>query len=134
MLVTRKSKNFNVSPTLNLKLDWKAALPVVDFHQRILFSMKEFLFLWLANTDVEPPFFKISWLCSTLLVPLEKIVPAWGFGWYPSNQYFRHTEIQSHACTKLTKAIWIMMFKLGGLLIFGIQEEIQTLKKSTEQI
>ena len=35
-----------------------------------------------------------------------------------------------------TKAIWIwiMMFKSGGLLIFGMQEEIQTLRKSTEQI
>ena len=56
--------------------------------------------------------------CSTLLVPLEKLVPPCGFGRYPSNQYFQHTEIQSHACTNLTnstKAIWIIMFKLSGL-------------------
>ena len=54
--------------------------------------------------------------CSTLLVLLEKFVPPCGFGRYPSNQYFQHTEIQSHACTNLTKAIWIM-FKLGKLIV-----------------
>ena len=37
----------------------KAALPVVDFHPRMLFSMKQFLFLWLANTGLKP-FFKNS--------------------------------------------------------------------------
>ena len=34
MLVAGKSKSFNVSPTYNLKSDWKAALPVVDFHHK----------------------------------------------------------------------------------------------------
>ena len=48
----------------------------------------------------------------TLLVTPEKLVPRCGFGRYPSNQYFRHTEVQPHACsTNLTKAIWIIMFK-----------------------
>ena len=28
-----------------------------------------------------------------------------------------------------SQAIWMIMFRLGGLLIFGIQEEIQTLRK-----
>ena len=36
-----------------------AALPIVDFHPRMLFSMKK-LFLWLANTGVKLPYFKIS--------------------------------------------------------------------------
>ena len=48
-----------MSPTLNLKSDWKAALPVVDFHPRMLFSIEKY-FLWLANPGVKPPFFKIS--------------------------------------------------------------------------
>ena len=41
-----KKKNSNkkiMSPTLNLKSDWKAALPVVDFHPRIFFSIGKFL-------------------------------------------------------------------------------------------
>ena len=83
--------------------------------------------------------FKIAaWVvqCSTLLVPLEKLVPPCDFGQYPLKQYLRYTEIQSHACTNLmnpTKAIWIIMFKLGELLIFGMQEEIQTSRKSTDK-
>ena len=44
MVVARKRKNFNVSPTKNLKFDWKAALPVVDFHPRMLFLMEKFFF------------------------------------------------------------------------------------------
>ena len=44
MLVASKSKNFNVSLTQNLKFDWKPALPVVNFHPRMLFSMEELLF------------------------------------------------------------------------------------------
>ena len=44
MLVALKSKRFNVSPASNLKFDWKAALPVVDFHPRMLFSTEKFLF------------------------------------------------------------------------------------------
>ena len=47
-------------------------------------------------------------VCNTLLVPpAEKSVPPCGFVQYPSNQYFRHTEAQTHACTSLTKAISI---------------------------
>ena len=58
---------------------------------------------------------------NTLLVPLEKLVPPCGFRRYPSNQYFRHTEIQSHACANLTnstKAIWIIMFKIKWIVDF----------------
>ena len=40
---SKKKKN-SVSPTLNLKFDWKADLPVVDFHPRMLFSIRKFLF------------------------------------------------------------------------------------------
>ena len=47
MSIARKSKNF------------KAALPFVDFHPRMLFSMEKFL-IWLANIGVKPPAFKIS--------------------------------------------------------------------------
>ena len=54
MLVVGKSKTFNVSLALNLKFDWKAALRVVDFHPRMI------PFLWLANTGVKPPIFKIN--------------------------------------------------------------------------
>ena len=60
MLIAHKQKNVNVSSTLNLKTDWKAALPVVDFHPRMLFSIQKIPFLWLANTGLRPPFFKIS--------------------------------------------------------------------------
>ena len=42
-----------------MKLDWKAALPVVDFHPRMLFSIEKCLFLWLVNSGVNPPIFKI---------------------------------------------------------------------------
>ena len=56
-VVTRKPKNINVSLTLNLKLDWNAALPVVDFYPRMLFSMEKLLFV-VTNTGVQPPFFK----------------------------------------------------------------------------
>ena len=45
MLVARKSKNFNVFPTQNVKIDWIAALLVVDFHLRMLFSMEKFFFV-----------------------------------------------------------------------------------------
>ena len=34
-----------------------------------------------------------------------------------SNQYFWRTEIQFHTRRDLTKVTWIIMFKLGGLLI-----------------
>ena len=47
MLIVRKSKNFGVSPAKNLKFDWKAAL---TFTQE----------LWLVNTGINPPLFKIS--------------------------------------------------------------------------
>ena len=40
MLVARKPKKLNVSPTKNLKFDWKVALPVFDFHPRMLFLME----------------------------------------------------------------------------------------------
>ena len=40
MLVARKPKTFDVSPTWNLKFDWKAALPVIEFHSRILILME----------------------------------------------------------------------------------------------
>ena len=60
MLIARKSQKIRVSPTLNLKFDWKANLLVVDFHPRMLFSIEKFLFLWFANTGVKPPFFKIG--------------------------------------------------------------------------
>ena len=59
MLVARKWKQFNVSPTKNLKFDWKAALPVVDFHARMLFSIEKIPFQLLANSGVKPPFFGI---------------------------------------------------------------------------
>ena len=45
-----------------------------------------------------------------LLYATAKVSPC-GFGQYTANQYFRHTEVQSQTCTKLTKAIWIIMFK-----------------------
>ena len=45
MLVARKSKNFNVFPTQNVKIDWIAALLVVDFQLRMLFSMEKFFFV-----------------------------------------------------------------------------------------
>ena len=49
MLVARKSKKFNVSPTQNLEFDWKASLPVVDLHPRMLLSRKKFIFCgWLT--------------------------------------------------------------------------------------
>ena len=61
MLIAKKKKKINVSPTLSdSKSDWKAALPVVGFHPRVLFSIEKFLFSSLANTGVKPPFFKIS--------------------------------------------------------------------------
>ena len=60
MLIAYKLKKVNVSSTLNLKTDWKAALPVVDFHPMMLFSIQKIHFLWLANTGLKPPFFKIS--------------------------------------------------------------------------
>ena len=34
-----------------------------------------------------------------------------GLGRYRSNQYFRHTEAQPHACTSPTKLIWIITCK-----------------------
>ena len=49
-----------MSSTLNLKTDWKATLLVVDFPPRMLFSIQKIPFLWLANTGLKPPFFKIS--------------------------------------------------------------------------
>ena len=53
-------KKVNMSSTLNLKTDWKATLLVVDFPPRMLFSIQKIPFLWLANTGLKPPFFKIS--------------------------------------------------------------------------
>ena len=44
MLAANKSEKFNISPPQNLKFGWKATLPVVDFHPRMLFSIKKFLF------------------------------------------------------------------------------------------
>ena len=69
-----------------------------------------------------PLFFIKDWVlwllaCRTLIAPFKKLVPSCGSGWYSSNQNFRHTEIHSHACKNLTKAIWIIMLKLGGLLL-----------------
>ena len=66
MLVVRRSKTFNVF--LNLKFDRKAALPVVDFQPRILFSTEKFFFLWLINTGVKPLLIKISLLKLTKLL------------------------------------------------------------------
>ena len=43
MLVACRSIEFNVSLTGNLKIDWEAALPVVDFHPRMFFSMEKVL-------------------------------------------------------------------------------------------
>ena len=37
LLIARKPKKNNASLTFNLKFDWKATLPVVDFHPRMLF-------------------------------------------------------------------------------------------------
>ena len=51
-----------MSLTLNLKFDWKAALPVIDFHPKNALFNGKTLFMWLANTGVEPPFSKISQL------------------------------------------------------------------------
>ena len=48
--------------------------------------------------------------CNTLLVTPEKLVPPCGFGRYPSNQYFRHTEAQPH--TSLTKRVLMLQFLL----------------------
>ena len=45
MLIALKSEKISVSPTQNLKFDWKAALLVVDFHQRMLFQWKNFFFV-----------------------------------------------------------------------------------------
>ena len=57
-----------MSSTLNLKSDGKAALRVVDFHPRMLFSIKKFLFFWFDNTGVKLPFFKFS------LLKLQKLL------------------------------------------------------------
>ena len=45
------------TPTRNLKFDWKAALPVVDFHPRMLFSMKNF-FLVVGQHWCKATFFR----------------------------------------------------------------------------
>ena len=45
MLIALKSEKISVSPTQNLKFDCKAALLVVDFHQRMLFQWKNFFFV-----------------------------------------------------------------------------------------
>ena len=38
-----------MSPTLNLKFDWKAALMIVDFHLRMLFLIEKIIFCdWLT--------------------------------------------------------------------------------------
>ena len=84
-------------------------------------------------------FFFIKYvLCSTLLVPIKKLVPPVVssdilqtniFG----TRRFSFTHLQN--LTNFTKVIWIIIiFKLGGLLIYAMQEEIQTLRKLTEQI
>ena len=44
MLVALKSKTFNVSLTQNLRFDWKAPLPAVDFHPKMLLSIEKFIF------------------------------------------------------------------------------------------
>ena len=33
-----------MSATLNLKFDWKATLPVVEFHQGMLFQIEKIIF------------------------------------------------------------------------------------------
>ena len=48
----------------------------------------------------------INRVCSILLVLLEKLVPHYDFGRYPSNQYFRHTEIEPHVWN-LTKPTYL---------------------------
>ena len=57
--VSQKKKKKDVPLTWNLKFDWKAALPVVDFHPIMFFSMEK-KFLCLANASVEPTFSKTS--------------------------------------------------------------------------
>ena len=73
MLIALKSKKISVSPTQNLKFDWKAALLVVDFHQRMLFQWKNFFFVvdqhWCTAT-----FFQ-NWLAQitkTIIIMLAK--------------------------------------------------------------
>ena len=44
ILVAPNAKNLDVSPTYNVKFDWKAALQVADFHPRMLFSIEKILF------------------------------------------------------------------------------------------
>ena len=43
MLVARKLKNFDVSPSQNLKFDWKATLSVIEFRPRMLYWNQNFL-------------------------------------------------------------------------------------------
>ena len=49
-----------MSSTLNLKYDWKATLPVVDFHPRMLFSIKKTPFFVVDQHWCKATFFKIS--------------------------------------------------------------------------
>ena len=67
----------------------------------------------------------IPGMCNTLLVPPEKLVPPCGFGRYPLNQYFRHTEAQPKRFGSFVN----QGIRLVDVII-KIQKEIQTLRKS----
>ena len=79
-----------------------------------------------------------DWICSTLLVPLEKSVPPLQLRAISFRTIFSAHRYSVSRCINLTKAIWIMMLclniKSGGSLILGMQEETQAFRKTTEQI
>ena len=55
-----------------MKFDWKAALPVVEFHPKILFSIKKSIFFVVGQHWCKATFFKIS------RVKLQKLLkPCW---------------------------------------------------------
>ena len=72
--------------------------------------------------------------CSTLLVPPEKLVRLLRLRAISFKPIFSAHRDSVSRMYKPHESDWIMMFKSGGSLIFGMQEEIQTLRKSAEQI
>ena len=105
MLVGRKSKNFNVPLTQNLKFDWKVIFPVVVFYPRMFFSVGKLFFLWMVNTGVELRFFKISRL------KLQKLLIScwpskaesslrWVICWINSVRIASHSERHHWSMTK----------------------------------
>ena len=79
---------FKANNLAHIEPRWYGIRIPADCQQKLLFT----------KLDTSGRFLLVTFLekCSTLLVPSEKLVPACGFRRYPSNQHFRHTEIQSH--------------------------------------